>query len=195
MTELAEAIASLVGPYLPMLLARGETLLEEAEITIAPDLRKRAQAVWDRLNPSVSARPSAESAARLVAESPEDESARAAFKLQIEDILHGDSTLAEEVRELVATEPSGELESVADAAMMVRDAIASTGADEYVLRVVDADLAILVDEASRPSPSGSIVDSRLRALAVISSGGTDEERRRVIDALARLGNTLRAAER
>jgi hypothetical protein len=195
MTELAEAIASLVGPYLPMLLARGETLLEEAEITIAPDLRKRAQSVWDRLNPSVSARPSAQSAARLVAESPEDESARAAFKLQIEDILHGDSTLAEEVRELVAGEPSGEVESVADAAMMVRDAIASTGVDERVLRVADTDLALLVEEASGPSPSASIVESRMRALAAIASGGTDEERRRVTGALARLGNTLRSAKR
>jgi hypothetical protein len=195
MTELAEAIASLVGPYLPMLLARGETLLEEAEITIAPDLKKRAQAVWDRLNPSVSARPGAESAARLVAESPEDERARTAFKLQIEDILTGDSMLAEEVRRLVAAEPSGEVESVADAAVLVREAIASTGADEHVLRVVDADLAIVVEEASSPSPSESILESRVRALAAISSSGTDEERRRVGGALARLGNTIRAAKR
>ena len=121
MTELAEAIASLVGPYLPVLVARGETLLEEAEIALAPDLRKRAQTVWDRLNPSVSARPSAASAARLVAQSPEDESARAAFRLQIEDILKGDSTLAEEVRELVEADATGEVESLADAA--VRDLV------------------------------------------------------------------------
>jgi hypothetical protein len=195
MTELAEAIASLVGPYLPMLLARGEALLEEAEMTIAPDLRKRAQTVWDRLNPVVSARPSAESAARLVAESPEDESARAAFRLQIEDILHGDSTLAEEVRELVASEPSGEVESLANAAVLVREAIASTGADERLLRVVDADLAIVVDEAGGPSPSAAILESRIRALAAISGGGTDEERRRVSGALARLGNTIRSGNR
>jgi hypothetical protein len=194
MTELAEAVASLVGPYLPVLLARGETLLEEAEIAIAPDLRKRVQAVWEKLHPSVSASPSADSAARLVAERPEDARARAAFELHIEGLLRGDSALADEMRELLASGDDEDAVPLADAIAGVRTAAINAGCDERVVRIAEADLATLLDEANSDSPHRSVVESRLRALAALADNQAATEQSRLLaQSVARLATVVRRA--
>jgi hypothetical protein len=192
MTELAEAVASLVGPYLPMLLARGETLLEEAEIALAPDLRKRANAVWERLHPSLSASPTADSAARLAAESPDDARARAEFEIQLADVLRGDETLAEEIREILERDSGEHAASIATAVEGVRAASDEAGLDERVARVLEADLAIVLDEANRPQANAVVFESRLRAMKhLVNEAVIDATaRERLEEAMARLGRVL-----
>jgi hypothetical protein len=192
MTELAEAIASLVGPYLPVLIARGEVLLEEAETVIAPELRKRAETVWNRLHPSMSESPGAESAVRLAAERPGDVRARAALELQIEDILRGDSTLADEMRELLALDAEGEQVPLAEVVTAARAAATDAGLDERALRVLDGDLAIVLDEATSEQPNRAILDSRLRSLTVLSKAVEDPDAaRRFESAVDRIASALR----
>jgi len=186
MTELAEAIASLVGPYLPTLIARGEALLEEAEVSLAPDLRRRVQRVWSRLDPSVRSG----EAARNVAARPDDAQARADFELQILEILNGNSSLAEEMRELVESGDLDDLGTVPEAVEAVRAAFAASAVEPHFERVVEADLAIVIDEAVRSPHENVILRSRVDALASLAHIAVGEPRARIDSAVAGLARAL-----
>ena len=87
-------LTAFLAPFLPVLLQL------TAEGAASRD-RDTAQAIWQKLQPQVAARPSAQEAADDVAHHPDDPDAQAALRLQLKKILEADSTLAGAIDQLM----------------------------------------------------------------------------------------------
>ena len=87
-------LTAFLTPFLPVLLQ----LTAEGDATRDRDT---AQAIWQKLQPQVAARPSAQEAAEDVAHHPDDPDAQAALRLQLKKILEADSALAGAIDQLM----------------------------------------------------------------------------------------------
>lgn len=100
--ELAQQITALLAPFLPYLVGKvGDAVVE---VTVEKSVERaweRAKALWVRLRPKVEAKPAIQEAARRAAESPDDEDAHVALRLQLETLLAEDQTLARAINGLL----------------------------------------------------------------------------------------------
>ena len=94
------ALTVFLAPFVPYLVKGAETLAAEAGRKFGEDAFEHAKTLWGKLRPRVEDDPAARVAAEKVAERPDDERARGALELALEDLLRGDSELAREVEEL-----------------------------------------------------------------------------------------------
>lgn len=94
---LASSVTAALVPLLPYLLKAGEKAAEETGKTVAGQSWEWAKSLWTKLKPKVEAKESALEAAQDVAQSPEDEDAQAALRVQLKKLLTEDQSLAEEV--------------------------------------------------------------------------------------------------
>jgi hypothetical protein len=94
---LTHAVTTTLVPVLPYLLKAGEKAAEEAGKKAAGETWDWAKELWTRLRPKVEAKPAALEAVRDVAQTPDDEDAQAALRVQLKKLLAEDQTLTEEV--------------------------------------------------------------------------------------------------
>jgi hypothetical protein len=94
---LASSVTTALVPLLPYLLKAGEKAAEETGKTVAGQSWEWAKSLWTKLKPKVEAKESALEAAQDVAQSPEDEDAQAALRVQLKKLLTEDQSLTEEV--------------------------------------------------------------------------------------------------
>lgn len=95
---LASSVTTALVPLLPYLLKAGEKAAEETGTKVADQSLEWAKSLWSKLKPKVDAKPAALEAAQDVAQTPDDEDAQAALRVQVKKLLAEDQSLAEEVR-------------------------------------------------------------------------------------------------
>jgi hypothetical protein len=95
---LASSVTTVLVPLLPYLLKAGEKAAEETGTKVADQSLEWAKSLWSKLKPKVDAKPAALEAAQDVAQTPDDEDAQAALRVQLKKLLAEDQSLAEEVR-------------------------------------------------------------------------------------------------
>lgn len=91
-------IATFLAPFLPYLVRKGEAVADRAIDEFGAAAWERAQTLWGKLRPSVEGKEGAREAAEAAAESPDDETARAALEFQLRTLLASDPDLAAELR-------------------------------------------------------------------------------------------------
>ena len=94
---LASSLTTALVPLLPYLLQAGEKVAQETGKAITEQSLEWAQSLWTKLKPKVDAKPAALEAAHDAAQTPDDEDARAALRVQLKKLLTEDQSLAEEV--------------------------------------------------------------------------------------------------
>jgi hypothetical protein len=109
-------LTAFLAPFLPTLMKLGSKTLEgmatKAGETTGTQLTEqafnKATAIWEKLFPKVEAKEAAKEAAEDVANSPTDEDAQAALRLQLKKILEADPALAQAIdRIMQADAPDG----------------------------------------------------------------------------------------
>ena len=106
-------LTTFLAPFVPYLVKGAETLAAEAGRKFGEDALDNAKTLWRKLRPRVEEDPAARAAAEKVAERPDDDRARGALELALEDLLRGDSELAREVEELWRQVPPTTVTAVA----------------------------------------------------------------------------------
>ena len=96
-TLLASSLTTALIPLLPYLLKAGEKAAEETGKTVADQSLEWAKSLWVKLKPKVEAKPAALEAAQDAAQTPDDEDAQVALRVQLKKLLTEDQSLAEEV--------------------------------------------------------------------------------------------------
>lgn len=131
------ALTAFLAPFVPFLVKGAETLAAEVGQTLGKDALEHAKTLWRRLRPRVEEDPAASAAAAKVAERPQDERARGALELALEDLLRADPELARDVAELWRQVPPGVVAAVGERAVAVGGSVTGstiiTG-DSNVLR-------------------------------------------------------------
>ena len=90
-------LVSLLAPFLGRLLEGPMEAAQEAAGRAGDVAWKHAVSIWRKVWPKLQERPSAEEAAREVANNPEDEDAQASLRLQLRKLLEQDPALAREL--------------------------------------------------------------------------------------------------
>jgi hypothetical protein len=106
-TLLANNLVAALAPFLPFLLRLGQDAAEGAGRSLGTEAWEHAKALWERLGGRLQERPGALAAAQDAAEAPDDDDARAAFRLQLRKLLADDARLASELRRLLDEGPAG----------------------------------------------------------------------------------------
>lgn len=98
-------IVKFLAPCLPFLLNVGNKAVEGASQKVGEDVWNKAKAIWAKLHPKVEAKAAAKEAATDVAENPGDEDLQASLRVQLKKILDADTTLAEEIAQILQASP------------------------------------------------------------------------------------------
>jgi hypothetical protein len=99
-TILVKELTEFLAPILPALVMIGGKAAEGASNKLGTEALESAKALWGKLRPKVEAKPAAQEAVRDVAETPKNEDAKAAMRLQLKKILVEDESLADEVSQI-----------------------------------------------------------------------------------------------
>ncbi|MBC1217077.1 hypothetical protein GNE08_23000 [Trichormus variabilis ARAD] len=102
------SIVTFLAPYLPSLLNVGSKVAEGAYQQAGADGWDKAKAIWGKLQPKVEAKEAAKEAAADVAQKPEDEDLQASLRVQLKKILDADTTLAEEIAQILQATKSND---------------------------------------------------------------------------------------
>ena len=94
---LAGQVVAILAPFLPYLVAAGQKVADGAVKELEGKAGQVAQALWERLNPRVEAKPAAQEAVQDVAASPDDQDAQASLRVQVRKLLSDEPALAEEL--------------------------------------------------------------------------------------------------
>ena len=94
---LASSLTTALVPLLHYLLKSGEKSAEENGTAVADRSLEWEKSLWSRLKPKLEAKPAALEAAQDAAQTPDDEDAQAALRVQLRKLLTEDQSLAEEV--------------------------------------------------------------------------------------------------
>ena len=94
---LASSLTTALVPLLPYLLKAGEKAAEETGKTVGGQSLEWAKSLWAKLKPKVDAKSAALEATQDAAQTPDDEDAHAALRVQLEKLLAEDQTFADEV--------------------------------------------------------------------------------------------------
>lgn len=98
---LADAVMIMLAPALPHLVTGGTELIKAAGKKLGEEGTGLIGKLWGLLRGKVEESPRARAAAEEVAESPEDDDARAGLRRQLLKILEADPELASEVEKLL----------------------------------------------------------------------------------------------
>ncbi|XHR82531.1 MAG: hypothetical protein ACFKPT_31100 [Gloeotrichia echinulata GP01] len=98
-------IVKFLAPCLPFLLNVGNKVAEGALQTVGEDVWNKGKAIWAKLQMKVEAKEAAKEAAADVAQNPEDELSKASLQHQLKKILDADTTLAEEIAQILQASP------------------------------------------------------------------------------------------
>ncbi|MFK0733343.1 MAG: hypothetical protein ACIWVG_19695 [Gloeotrichia echinulata HAB0833] len=98
-------IVKFLAPCLPFLLNVGNKVAEGALQTVGEDVWNKGKAIWAKLQLKVEAKEAAKEAAADVAANPEDEDLQASLRVQLKKILDADTTLAEEIAQILQASP------------------------------------------------------------------------------------------
>lgn len=99
LVALTQAVTTTLVPLLPYLLKAGEKVAEEAGKKIAGNSWDWAKELWAKVRPAIEAKPAALEAAQDVAQTPDDQDAQAALRVQLKKLLTDDQALAGEVNQ------------------------------------------------------------------------------------------------
>jgi hypothetical protein len=102
--ELVPQIVALIVPVLPELPYVSKVAVEEAEEAgkkVEDAALKRAHQIWARLHPTLRAQPGALEVAKHLAQEPQNTRAQAAFGSHVENALHIDQGLADEIEQIL----------------------------------------------------------------------------------------------
>jgi len=113
------ALTVFLAPFVPYLVKGAETLAAEAGRTLGQEALEHAKSLWGRLWPRVEEDAAARAAAEKVAERPQDERARGALELALEDLLAHDPDLARDVAELWRQVPPAVVAAVGERSVAV----------------------------------------------------------------------------
>jgi hypothetical protein len=98
-------LTAFLSPFLPTLLKLGGKAVEKATESASGKFGeaafKKAEAVWAKLSPKVEAKEAAKEAAIDVANSPEDEDAQGALRLQLKKLLEQDEDLMKAIDQIL----------------------------------------------------------------------------------------------
>jgi hypothetical protein len=94
------ALAAFLAPFLPHLLKPAQEAVGDLAERFGQKAVAHAEALWQRLQNDVTARPSAREAVEDVASAPEDEDARAAMVWQLKKLFNDNPGLAAQVTDL-----------------------------------------------------------------------------------------------
>lgn len=125
-------LTTFLAPFLPFLLKAGEAAAQEAGARFGEDAWTHARRLWNRLWPSVEAKPAALEAVDDAADQPDDDHLTA-LKVQLQKILDGDGGLASDIERLFAEAQSANVvvavsgSRAVGAGRDVRDSIIVTG--------------------------------------------------------------------
>lgn len=95
--SLAISLTNALIPLLHYLFQSGEKTAEETGKEVTDQSLEWEKSLWSRLKPKVEAKPAALEAAKDAGETPDDEDAQAALRLQLKKLLAEDQSLAEDV--------------------------------------------------------------------------------------------------
>ena len=95
---LASSLTTAIVPLLPYLLKAGEKAAEETGTKVADQSLEWAKSLWVKLKAKIDAKPAALEAAQDAAQTPDDEDAQVALRVQLKKLLAEDESFAEEVR-------------------------------------------------------------------------------------------------
>lgn len=91
------ALTAFLAPFLPSLVKAGEKVAEKAADAVSDEAFKYAKALWEKLRPSVDAKPAAKEAVEDVAAHPDDEDSLVVLRRQLEKLLEADHGLADDL--------------------------------------------------------------------------------------------------
>jgi hypothetical protein len=94
---LAGQVVAAVAPFLPYLSRAGESVLSRGGDELDAHAWDLAQKLWQRLVPHVQERPSTSEAVQEVVQSPGDDDARAALRVQLRSLLNQQPDLAQQL--------------------------------------------------------------------------------------------------
>jgi hypothetical protein len=106
-SALAMQLVTYLAPFLPYLVKAGDKAVEEAGKLFGASAWERAKSLWAKLTPKIEAKPAAKEAVQDAANAPEDEDAKAAWRLQVKKLLSEDPVLASDLAKVLADLPSG----------------------------------------------------------------------------------------
>lgn len=101
LVALTHSVTAAIVPLMPYLFKAGEKAAEEAGKKVGGETWEWAKGLWAKLRPNVEAKPAALEAAHDVAQTPENEDAQAALRLQLKKLLSEDNALAQEVAQMM----------------------------------------------------------------------------------------------
>ena len=108
--EVVKQVVVVVTPFVPMLLAAGEKVVDGALDAVGGSLeagaKKLALRVWNTIRPAVTANEKLESAPKVFAQDPAEEAVQALFAKRLQDVLEKDETLTSELKKLFAESDS-----------------------------------------------------------------------------------------
>ena len=94
-------LVDFLAPALPILTMAGEAAVQESAKNLAAETHEAAKGLWDRIRSAVAARPAAQEAVTDLAADPENEDAKAVFRVQLRKLLEENPALAAEVAGLM----------------------------------------------------------------------------------------------
>ena len=100
-TAIATAVTGCLAPALPYLIKAGEKGAETLGEKLGSGVWEKAKALWQMLSPVAETHPSVATAAREMAEMPDDADAQAALRFQLKKLLTADEQLAAALMQLL----------------------------------------------------------------------------------------------
>ena len=104
---LVPGLTSFLAPLMPYLATAGQKVAEG----VGTATWEKAQEIWGKLHPKVTAKPAAQEAAQDLATQPNNEAFKTVFSVQLEKLLRDDATLANELQALLSKALEAERES------------------------------------------------------------------------------------
>jgi hypothetical protein len=98
---LAAQLIGVLSPFVPRLLGIAQGAVTGAADDVENNAWGLAKKIWQKLQPKVDARPTAQEAANDVGTNPGDEDSVAAFRKELRKLLAEDSDLTRELRQLI----------------------------------------------------------------------------------------------
>jgi hypothetical protein len=126
-------LTAFLAPFLPFLIKAGDAAAQEAGSRLAQDAWPYAKRLWERLWPSVQAKPAAVEAVEDAAVQPDDDRL-ISLKVQLQKLLDTDSALAADVERMFAEAQAANVVVVSGPRAVgvggdIRDSIVVTGDD------------------------------------------------------------------
>jgi hypothetical protein len=106
-TAIVKQVAEVVAPALPYLMgpaaAAGQKIAEKAKDKLGEEAWDKATRIWDKIRPEVEKNPDAGKALKKVADNPDNQLAKEALPLSLQELLEGmPPETIDEIRSIVS---------------------------------------------------------------------------------------------